>query len=144
DVVKVSREDLAYLYPDSPAHVAAASMLESGPNLILLTDGARPAQALLPGQQVSVEVPPVEVVDTIGAGDAFGGAVLGWGAGRELTRRDLHQTDQVHEPLRAAVQVAALPCTRVGAEPPWFAEVQGRPGWRPRLAADDGGPGVEG
>jgi fructokinase len=137
DVVKVSREDLAYLYPDSPADVAAAHMLESGPGLILLTDGPRPAQALLPGQQVSVEVPPVEVVDTIGAGDAFGGAFLAWWTRSELTRRDLHQIDQVREALLAAAQVAALTCTRVGAEPPWFAEVQGRPGWRPRVGADD-------
>jgi fructokinase len=143
DVVKVSREDLAYLYPDSPAHVAAANMLESGPNLILLTDGPRPARALLPGQQVSVEVPPVVVVDTIGAGDAFGGAFLAWWTRSELTRRDLHQIDQVREALLAAVQIAALTCTRVGAEPPWFAEVQGRPGWWPRFAADDGEPGAE-
>ncbi|HEX9515672.1 MAG TPA: PfkB family carbohydrate kinase, partial [Streptosporangiaceae bacterium] len=76
DIVKVSREDLAYLYPDVPAQVAAARLLDLGPHLILMTDGPRPARALLPGQQVTVEVPPVDVVDTIGAGDAFGGGFL--------------------------------------------------------------------
>jgi fructokinase len=138
DVVKASREDLAYLYPDAPAQAAAARLLDLGPQLILVTDGPRPARALLPGQQVSVEVPAVDVVDTIGAGDAFGGAFLAWWTSSDLTRHDLHKIDQVREALLAAVQVAALTCTRVGAEPPWFAEVQDRPGWRPRLAADDG------
>ena len=133
DIVKVSREDLAYLYPDAPAQAAAARLLDSGPQLILVTDGPRPARALLPGgQQISVEVPQVDVVDTIGAGDAFGGAFLAWWTRSELSRRDLHRIGEVRQALLAAVQVAALTCTRVGAEPPWLAEVQGRPGWRPR------------
>jgi hypothetical protein len=42
----------------------------------------------------------------------------------------VHQPGPVTEALQAAVEVAALTCTRVGAEPPWRAEVSGRPGWR--------------
>ena len=118
----------------SPAQVAAARLLDLGPHLILMTDGPRPARALLPGQQVTVEVPPVDVVDTIGAGDAFGGGFLAWWTRSELTRRDLHRIGEVREALLAAAQVAALTCTRVGAEPPWLAEVEERPGWRSRLA----------
>jgi fructokinase len=130
DVVKVSTEDLAYLSPDAPAMTAAATMLDQGPALVLITDGPRTARALLPGQEVSVDVPAVKVVDTIGAGDAFGGAFLAWWSGMELTRSDLHRYGPVREALQAAVEVAALTCTRVGAEPPWLAEVHGRPGWR--------------
>jgi fructokinase len=135
DIVKVSREDLAYLYPDAPAQPAAARLLDLGPQLILLTDGPRPARALLPGQQVSVDVPTVDVVDTIGAGDAFGGAFLAWWTRSELSRRDLNRIDEVREALLAAAQVAALTCTSVGAEPPWLAEVTGLPGWRSRFSA---------
>ncbi len=130
DIVKVSREDLAYLYPDAPAEAAAARLLDLGPQLILVTDGPRPARALLPGQQVSVDVPQVDVVDTIGAGDAFGGGFLSWWTRSKLTRRDLHRIGEVREALLAAAQVAALTCARVGAEPPWLSEVQGRPGWQ--------------
>ena len=129
DVVKVSIEDLAYLSPGVPAHAAAAALLGQGPALILITDGPRTAQALMAGQEVSVEVPAVQVVDTIGAGDAFGGAFLAWWSANGLTRSDLHRCGQVLEALQAAVEVAAVTCTRVGAEPPWLKEVTGRPGW---------------
>ena len=48
------------------------------PALVLVTDGPRPARAFLPGTVLTVEVPTVDVVDTIGAGDAFGGGFLAW------------------------------------------------------------------
>ena len=130
DVVKVSVEDLAYLAPGVPARAAAAALLEQGPALVLVTDGPRTARALLPGQEISTDVPAVKVADTIGAGDAFGGAFLAWWSGNELTRSDLHRSGALREALQAAVEVASLTCTRIGAEPPWSAEIRGRPGWR--------------
>jgi fructokinase len=132
DVVKVSVEDLAYLSPGVPTRAAAVALLEQGPALVLVTDGPRAARAFLPGRKIAVDVPEVKVVDTIGAGDAFGGAFLAWWIGNDVGRADLHQPGPVTEALQAAVEVAALTCTRVGAEPPWRAEVSGRPGWRSR------------
>jgi fructokinase len=129
DVVKVSVEDLAYLYPGATARGAAAVLLGLGPRLVLVTDGPRPAWAFLPGQEMSVEVPAVQVVDTIGAGDAFGGAFLAWWSGNELTKSDLHRSGPVRSALLAAAEVAAITCTRAGAEPPWLAELAGKPGW---------------
>ena len=129
-MVKVSAEDLAYLSPGVPVRAAAAALLKQGPALVLVTDGPRAARAFLPGRKIAVDVPVVKVVDTIGAGDAFGGAFLAWWIGNGLGRADLHQLSLVREALQAAVEVAALTCTRVGAEPPWREEVSGRPGWR--------------
>ena len=134
DVVKVSMEDLAYLYPGATARAAAATLLGQGPRLVLVTDGPRPAWAFLPGQEMSVDVPVVQVVDTIGAGDAFGGAFLAWWSGNELTKSDLQRPGPVRGALRAAAEVAAVTCTRAGAEPPWLQERAGKPGW-------DSGPG---
>jgi fructokinase len=128
DVVKVSIEDLAYLAPGQPARAAGAALLGQGPSVVLITDGPRTARALLPGQEVSADVPAVEVADTIGAGDAFGGAFLAWWSASGLTRSDLHRARPVREALRVAAQVASLACTRVGAEPPWLAEVGSWPG----------------
>lgn len=130
DVVKVSVDDLDYLSPGTPARTAAAALLEQGPGLVLLTDGPRPAWAFLPGQKLNVEVPQVPVVDTIGAGDAFGGAFLAWWSGNQLTRSDLHRKGAVRDALRAAAEVASFTCTRAGADPPWLAEVAGKSGWR--------------
>ena len=130
DVVKVSVEDLAYLSPGVPARAGAAALAEQGPALVLVTDGPRAARAFLPGRKIAVDVPEVKVVDTIGAGDAFGGAFLAWWSAQELTRSDLRRPGPVREALQAAVEVAALTCTRPGAEPPWLTEVRGRPGWR--------------
>jgi fructokinase len=131
DVVKASVEDLGYLYPGEPVPSAVATILGQGPKLVLVTDGPRPARAFLPGRKMSADVPLVQVVDTIGAGDAFGGAFLAWWSRNGLARSDIHRPDAVAEALQAATGVAVLTCTRAGAEPPWLAEVAGRPGWRP-------------
>ena len=129
DVVKVSVEDLAFLCPGLPVRAAALGLLEQGPAVVLVTDGPRAARAFLPGQELAVDVPAVKVVDTIGAGDAFGGAFLAWWSRHRLAKSDLDRAHSVREALQAAVEVAALTCTHVGAEPPWWTEVRGRPGW---------------
>jgi fructokinase len=129
DVVKVSMEDLSYLYPGAAIRDAAAVLLGHGPQLVLVTDGSRPAWAFLPGHEVKVRVPAVPVVDTIGAGDAFGGAFLAWWSGNGLTQSDLRRPGPVGGALRAAAEVASLTCTRAGAEPPWLEELAGKPGW---------------
>jgi fructokinase len=129
DVVKVSMEDLGYLYPGTAARDAATTLLGQGAQLVLVTDGPRPARAFLPGQELSVDVPAVQVVDTIGAGDAFGGAFLAWWSGNQLTTSDLRRPGPVRGALRAAAEVASLTCTRAGAEPPWLEELAGKPGW---------------
>lgn len=129
DVVKVSTEDLGYLFPGSPPHAAARTILAKGPSLVLITDGARPAVALTSDAELEVPVPETPVVDTIGAGDAFGGAFLSWWAGHGLSADDLRDTGLIRQAVQAAVDVSALTCTRPGAEPPWARELSGRPGW---------------
>lgn len=124
DIVKASVEDLAYLYPGASAEEAAAALRSAGPSVVLVTDGPRPARAFLPDTVLAEEVPSVTVVDTIGAGDAFGGGFLAWWAAHGLAKGDLHRTEPVRSALRAAAAVAALTCTRPGADPPTRAELQ--------------------
>jgi fructokinase len=124
DAVKVSVEDLDYLCPGVPAEVAATTLLGEKLALVLVTDGARPARAFLPTGEVSVAVPEVEVVDTIGAGDAFGGGFLAWWSANGLGRDDLRLAGPVRDALAAAAAVAAQTCTRAGAEPPWLAQMR--------------------
>jgi fructokinase len=153
DVVKASVEDLGYLCPGVPAEVAATTLLGDKPAIVLVTDGPRPARAFLSGGfggvggEVSVEVPPVKVVDTIGAGDAFGGAFLAWWSAAGLGRNGLSSAGPVRAALRAAAEVSALTCTRVGAEPPLLSELSETSGWPPGKAGDwqvSAGSGVGG
>jgi len=155
DVVKASVEDLRYLCPGVPAEVAATTLLGDKPALVLVTDGPRPARAFLSagsggdGGEVSVPVPRVKVVDTIGAGDAFGGGFLAWWSAAGLGRDDLSSAGPVRAALRAAAEVSALTCTRVGAEPPLLSELSQASGWPPDKAGDwrvpaGGGSGLGG
>jgi fructokinase len=129
DVVKASVEDLAYLYPGSSPPQAAESLLAAGPTLVLVTDGPHPARAFLPGAVLTVEVPGVDVVDTIGAGDAFGGGFLAWWSANGLARADLKRLALVRAAVQAGAAAAAATCGRPGADPPTLADLQAAHAW---------------
>jgi len=62
----------------------------------------------------------VEVVDTIGAGDAFGAAVLAWLHDHRAINLELAlESPELESMVAFACQAAAVTCTRAGAEPPW-------------------------
>jgi fructokinase len=124
DVVKVSDDDLAFLAPGVPALQAARALLDRGPSVVLLTRGSEGAIAIAAGQEDAVPAPPVEVVDTIGAGDAFSGGWLAHWAEHGLGRGDLARPDAVRAATRFACLVAALTCARAGASPPRRAELE--------------------
>lgn len=135
DVVKASTEDLAYLYPGAPPPEAAKALLDNGSSLVLVTDGPRPARAYLADSVLSEEVPRVTIVDTIGAGDAFGGGFLAWWTAHGLGQADLGRPASERDALlgralRAAVATSALTCTRPGADPPTLSELRSV-GWWP-------------
>jgi fructokinase len=129
DVVKASVEDLAYLYPGVSAAAAADLLLAAGPALVLVTDGPRPARAILAGTILTAEVPGVTVVDTIGAGDAFGGGFLAWWTANGLGRRDLNRSALVRAAVQVAAAAAAATCGRPGADPPTRADLQAKHAW---------------
>ena len=136
DVVKASVEDLAYLYPGSPPAEAAESLLAVGPALVLVTDGPHPARAFMPGAVLTVEVPGVDVVDTIGAGDAFGGGFLAWWSANALTRADLKRPAWSGPPSRSPPpRPRRRAAARAPTRPPW-------PTYRPRTRGRLGQAGM--
>jgi fructokinase len=125
DVLKVSEDDLAWLEPGSSPAEAAASLLGGDDAVALVTLG--PEGALIvdaAGVIGTVEAPRVDVVDTIGAGDAFIGAFLAHWHGRGLGRADLGMREQLATATRFACRVAAITCGRAGADPPRRAELE--------------------
>jgi fructokinase len=131
DILKTSTEDLGFLMPGQAVPDAAAALLGWGARCVLITDGPGPVCAFTATGRLEVTVPPVTVVDTVGAGDAFGGGFLAWWAEHGLAREDLGRTGLLREALTAAARVAALTCARPGADPPWRQDLDGVPGWDP-------------
>jgi len=125
DVIKVSHDDLAFLFPGVDAEDAARALLEAGPSAILVTDGGRAVHIVVRGGATELPVPRVEVVDTVGAGDAFGGAFLSSWIERGLGRDELGDTDRLRTSVEFAIRVASETCRRAGAEPPTAAEMAG-------------------
>lgn len=116
DVVKVSQEDLAWLYPGTPDVDAAARWLDTGPRLVVVTRGGEGAAAVQPGSVVECPAEPVTVVDTVGAGDAFTAGLLS-SLARSGTLADPNRA-AVAAALRHAAAAAAAVCAHRGAAPP--------------------------
>jgi fructokinase len=137
-VVKASREDLEWLYPSHPVDEVASRWHELGAALVVVTDGADGATAYRHGAD-PLRRPgrDIQLVDTIGAGDAFTAGLL-----NALTRRGLHTPDAVGAVSEAeltdvvddAVLVSSVTCERAGADPPKLASSEIGP--RP-LTVDD-------
>jgi len=118
DLVKVSEEDLAWLSPGAAPLDAARALLSYGPQVVLLTQGPAGATIVSPRGESFVAPVQVEVVDTIGAGDAFGGGFLAWWCSHGLGREQLAHDSLVVEAARFAAVVAAHTVGAAGASPP--------------------------
>jgi fructokinase len=129
DVVKVSDEDLAWLTPGEDPVDVAARWLEKGPSVIVVTRGNLGAVGLCGAGRVEVATSAVDVVDTVGAGDAFMAGLLDRLATLDLlgpkrvTELRAIEIAALEDMLRHAGLVAAITCTRAGANPPSRAEL---------------------
>jgi fructokinase len=128
DVVKVSEDDLRFLAPDVAPDAIIDRLLVLGARVILRTHGSDDVEVRMPSGRAFVPVPAVRVVDTVGAGDAFGGGFLASWAAAGRGRDDLASMDAICDSVRMAVRVAALSCSRAGADPPTLAELETFPG----------------
>jgi fructokinase len=132
-ITKISAEDLEFIYPRLEPGQALRKILAMGSRLVICTLGIRGAQAMLrrdDGSITEVSAPVVyfpAVVDTVGAGDTFHGAFLSW---LELRGKmslsalvNLNNTD-LYDALIFANNAASIVCSRRGADPPTFNEVE--------------------
>jgi fructokinase len=126
-VVKVSAEDLAWLEDPGDLDGAARRWAARGPALVLLTDGGAALRIARPGRPVlHRETPRVAVADTVGAGDSLAAGLLTGLLAAGITSREALENlpdEQLIALVDDAALVAALNCTRVGADPPTRAEL---------------------
>ncbi len=121
-VIKMSEDDLAWLYPDMDFRAAAKNFINEKTQLVVLTRGASGIDGYTQDGEVSVPGVRVAVVDTVGAGDTVGAilveAIVKYGLDN-LVGTTLENT------LHRAAQAAAITCSRAGANPPTFQELEG-------------------
>lgn len=121
DLVKTSRADLSWLYPDIRTEDIAHDWLARGPGLVVVTQGDAGAAAFAHAGSVEVGGVPTVVADTVGAGDAFTSGLLAWlSASGRLERSRLRELDAaaLRNALSFANSIASLTCAQTGAEPP--------------------------
>ncbi len=129
-VVKVSDEDLEWLFPEQDPVVTAIRWATRGPGLVIVTRGADGAIAVRhDGTRLEVPGVPVVVADTVGAGDTFSGVLIDalldlgiHGAGGADALRALSDRDVLEVVTTAAIG-AAITVSRPGADPPHRAEL---------------------
>ena len=126
DMVKASRSDIDYLYPGMSPDAIAKEWLALGPRLIVITDGPRGAAAYNRSARAEVSGGSVDLVDSVGAGDAFTAGLLAWLRKHDnLDRKCLPNLSraELSAALTYATRVAVITCTRLGADPPWESEL---------------------
>lgn len=120
-LLKCSHEDAQALFPQAAPSQLLGHLQSLGVPLVVMTLGKEGAVAALAGQVVQVAGTPVQVVDTIGAGDTFSAGLLygllklGVASRAQLLSWEGEGLKRV---LQAAGQLAALACTVQGASLP--------------------------
>ena len=119
-VVKVSDDDMAWLYPDESLESVAQRWIRDGAALVVITRGADGLLGITEDGQVSVPGVKVEVADTVGAGDTVGAIVV-----EAMIEKGLMELrgKVLEAALARAARAAAITVSRKGAEPPYKHEL---------------------
>ncbi len=120
--IKMSEDDLAWLYPEMDLRSVAETFISEKTELMVITKGADGIEGFTEDGSVSVPGVVIDVVDTVGAGDTVGAilveAIVKYGI-NNLVGESLEQV------LMRATRAAAITCSRAGANPPTLQELEG-------------------
>jgi fructokinase len=114
-VVKVSDDDIAWLYPGQSQQSVADRWISQGVALVVITRGANGLMGCTANSCVEVDGVKVDVVDTVGAGDTVGAIIV-----EAITKGGVSalEGDTLKGVLQLAARAAAITCSRAGAQPP--------------------------
>jgi len=119
--VKVSDEDIRWLYPTLEIDHVINNWLAKGPSLIVVTYGDKGLAGYRMGEKVSVDAVKVEVADTVGAGDTVGAILV-----EAIVKDGLSSLSGVRLEimLKRAAKAAGITVFRIGANPPTLKEIE--------------------
>ena len=120
-VVKVSVEDLNWLYPGKSIDEIVNKWVEAGVQLVVVTLGDKGITAYRKNEQISVDAVKVVVADTVGAGDTVGAILV-----EAIVKDGLSSLSGVRLEmmLTRAAKAAAITVSRSGANPPTLKEIE--------------------
>ena len=119
--VKVSDEDIRWLYPSLEIDQVVNNWLTKGPSLIVVTYGDKGLAGYRDDEKVSIEAVKVAVADTVGAGDTVGAILV-----EAIVKVGLNTLSGVRLEmmLKRAAKAAAITVSRSGANPPTLKEIE--------------------
>ena len=119
--VKVSDEDIRWLYPSFEIDQVVNNWLAEGPSLIVVTSGDKGLAGYRVGEKVNVAAIKVVVADTVGAGDTVGAILV-----EAIVKDGLNTLSGVRLEmmLKRAAKAAAITVSRSGANPPTLKEIE--------------------
>jgi fructokinase len=118
--VKVSNEDIGWLYPSQEIDQVVNNWLANGPSLVVVTYGGTGLAGYRIGEKVIVDAVKVSVADTVGAGDTVGAILV-----EAIVKVGLDTLSGVELEimLKRAAKAAAITVSRSGANPPTLKEI---------------------
>jgi len=119
-VIKVSDDDLAWLFPGQAIEDVANRWINDGAFLVVVTRGVNGLVGFTSDGRVEVPGVKVDVVDTVGAGDTVGAIVVEAMLAHGLVEL---RGDILRDVLTRAAAAAAITCSRKGAQPPYKHEL---------------------
>jgi fructokinase len=115
-VIKVSDDDMEWLYPDQMYTDVAQRWINDGAALVVVTRGADGLLGITADGSVEVPGVKIEVADTVGAGDTVGAIIV-----EAMVERGILALtgDVLKSVLHRAAVAAGITCSRKGAQPPY-------------------------
>jgi fructokinase len=121
-VIKVSDDDMAWLYPGVEYADVAKRWVSDGAALVVVTRGSQGLIGFTADGVVEVPGVKIEVADTVGAGDTVGAIIVE----AMVEKGILNLTgDVLKSTLNRAAVAAGITCSRKGAQPPYKHELKG-------------------
>jgi fructokinase len=120
-VIKVSDDDMAWLYPGQKYKDVAQRWINDGAALVVVTRGSQGIIGITADGSVEVDGAKITVADTVGAGDTVGAIIVE----AMIEKGILALTgDVLKAVLHRAAVAAGITCSRKGAQPPYKHELK--------------------